>query len=856
MKNLKAIRKNTEVLFYFLLGLLLVTMLYMSFDVGISADESRHYQQAEKVYNYFASKGKDKSAIENTGRDPMQFNGQSFDNLMFVIEKVFKVEKVMEMRHFFNALIGWLIILITGLIAKRFWGVKGAIIAVLLLFISPRFLGHALNNNKDIPFALGFIISFYGIIRFLDELPKPKFKTIIILILGIAIAISIRMAGIVSIAFLGLFSGIYYLVKKPILAPFSSEKIKILTKLLIYIPIIALVGLGLGILFWPFMLEDPITNFKVVLDAMSTHPIALNQLFNGTTYLSNNLPKTYTFIYILYTYPLAVLLGIFSSIVLSFIYIKKANGFIIFTLVFSFVFVILWMSLQNSNIYGGIRHLLFIYPIGILLAVYSIIKFSNISKRFKNKLINYSPIIIIVLLSIKPAIHIVKNYPYSYVYFNELTGGVKNAFGNYETDYFQHSLKHATEWLIENKLKTIPPEDSTSIKIIANDGFNVNYYLKPLGNKIEFSYSRYYEKYSNDWDYAIFYCGYISPHQLKNNRWPPKGTIHTENVDGIPIAAVVKRISYEDYEGFKALKSKKLPEAKQHFEEYLKIFPENEEVLNSMSRLFLMQRNYEKAIIYADSSLMYYPEYMAGLFSKTIALNALKKFDKALVTCNKIIDTQESMPEAHFQKGLALKGLNKPNEALKEFQIATLQKKEYYEAFIQIGEILINYKQYQNAIDRVYQPVLQFRKNDLFTTARVALCYHLLKENDKAKLLLNEIAKINRLYFESIKVRCRIKIEENKLNEAQRDLQMMRNIHNNSELFVIRALFALKTNNNDLAKSNLKKAIEIDANNFEAKTLLKPLTETPNKIVQPVKKPQQSVLFQKEKEKPKNILNP
>ena len=42
-------------------------------------------------------------------------------------------------------------ILVSGLIAKKEWGYKGAIITIIFLFISPRFIGHSLNNNKDIP---------------------------------------------------------------------------------------------------------------------------------------------------------------------------------------------------------------------------------------------------------------------------------------------------------------------------------------------------------------------------------------------------------------------------------------------------------------------------------------------------------------------------------------------------------------------------------------------------------------------------------------------------------------------------------------------------------------------------------
>ncbi|NQU52005.1 MAG: hypothetical protein HQ522_05655, partial [Bacteroidetes bacterium] len=697
--SLLNVKSPEKFIFVTLIFIQLASMLIMSQDVGISADENRHSIQAEKVYNYYASKGEDKSALENTGRDPMQFNGQSFDNLMFVFEKVFKVEKVMEMRHFFNAIFGWLILLITGLLAKRYWGYKAAILAIVLLYISPRFLGHALNNNKDIPFAFGFLLSTLGALRFIQELPKVKTSTIIILISGIAFSISIRIAGILSIGFLGLFCGFKYLFTKPYLSLFKKDKLQILKKIIIYIPIISIASYGLGILFWPYLFENPVKGFIEVLNATETHPIALNQLFNGETILSTNLPSNYVTTYILKTYPSFIFIGILLSFVLIPFRWKTENLSVFFYYIFAATFVIAWMSFKNSNIYGGIRHLLFIYPIVILLSVNGFVSLQSLMNKSKQKALKYVPLLLILLGATHPLIHIVKNYPYSYIYFNEIAGGVKNNFDKFETDYFQHSLRHASKWLLENELSPSQRKDTSQVKVISNDAHNAGYYLKPEKNRIDVEYSRYYEKHQKDWDYAIFYCAYITPSQLKNNLWPPKGTIHTEDVDGFPIAAVVKRISHEDFKGFEALKTSKTKEAKQHFKAFLELYPTNEEVLEGYSRALLNERKPDSTIIYADSSLLYNPRQIGALFLKASALNVKKEYNKAATVCDEMFLIKESFPEAHYQKGLALKSLNKPNEALKEFHLAASYKKEYYGAYMQIGEIYTNYKKYNNAIE-------------------------------------------------------------------------------------------------------------------------------------------------------------
>lgn len=847
---------NQKSIFVSILIIQLLMMLLMSQDAGISADESRHIQQAEKVYNYYKTDGEDRSALKNTGRDPMQFNGQSFDNLMYVIIQKFEIENYIEWRHFFIALIGWLIIFITGLIAKESWGYKGAILAIILLFISPRFLGHALNNNKDIPFALGFVLSIYGMIRVFRDLPKIKIWNIVLLTLGIGMAISIRLAGILSIGFLGLFSGIYYLTQKPYFKPFQKEKLRTLKQLAIIVPLVSLVGFFIGIVYWPFMMDDPITNFKTVLDATNSHPVALNQLFDGKIILSSEIPANYVVTYVLNSYPLVILVGLLLAIGIAPFKLKKENRFNFFIISFSFLFVLVWMSAETSNFYGGIRHLLFIYPMAIGIAVYGFYFLETVMLKTGNKWIKMIPYGLIVLLSLGPLIHIVKNYPYSYIYFNELAGGVKKASNKYESDYFQHSLKHLTKWFIQEELPKLS-NDSNKVKIISNDGFNTSYYLRDVNDKVEFSYERYYEKSKADWDYAILYCGYITPSQITNSLWPPKGTIHAEDVDGFPIGAVVKRISHEDYKGFEALKRRRLPAAKKHFQNYLKINPENEEVLEGYARTMLMERKLDSTIYYADSSIYYNPRQIGAWLLKASAYNAERKWNEALAAANKMLAIKEEFAEGQFQEGIALKNLNKPNEALKAFQKSIALKKDYYQAYMQIGDIFMNYRNYKKAID-VYNKVLNFRKDDLYAKIYSAKCYHLLNDNANANKLLNSLPDRYKNNFEVVKLKCRMAMQQNDWNNAGRYLNMARNINNNPELFVLRAQYLMMQKRVDLAKQNLDKAIELDPINREAQELQKSFTRTAQVVTtdnqKEEQKQQESIMFQDSKPKKTNPI--
>ena len=126
-------------------------------------------------------------------------------------------------------------------------------------------------------------------------------------------------------------------------------------------------------------------------------------------------------------------------------------------------------------------------------------------------------------------------HPLEYLYYNSLVGGLKGAFGKYETDYWGNSLRAGTEWLATDYLKS----GAEKPIIIRSDGELISsaYYLvKLLGNRyIPYSPSR-----PDQWDYYISLPRGISPEKLLGGEWPPKGTVHTIDADGVPLCAIVK----------------------------------------------------------------------------------------------------------------------------------------------------------------------------------------------------------------------------------------------------------------------------------------------------------------------------
>jgi tetratricopeptide (TPR) repeat protein len=142
----------------------------------------------------------------------------------------------------------------------------------------------------------------------------------------------------------------------------------------------------------------------------------------------------------------------------------------------------------------------------------------------------------------------VRNYPYQYLYFNELVGGIRGANGNYDNDYYFTAQTEASEWLIEY----LKSNDTNSAIIGAT--YPVDWQFRHYPEYQTF-YMRNEERSQFDWDYAIITNRYIPADRLKNENWPPADALHTITVEGVPVCTVLKRKTKNDYLGFNALQS-------------------------------------------------------------------------------------------------------------------------------------------------------------------------------------------------------------------------------------------------------------------------------------------------------------
>ena len=616
--------KNLKIVFYVFAALLLAAMVLVSRDAGISGDEEVHYKHSEMVYDYFSTLGKDQSSLD-TPKTHLKYYGQSFDNVITFLIHWFGIEDIYSFRHLMCSISGWLILVVTALFAAYFSGYGAAILVLFLFAVSPNFLGHTQNNLKDIPFALAYIASVYYSLKLVFSETKPTRKTIILLILSIGFSIGIRAGGILVVFYLG-----FFMFVKTVLDWMAAKKpdYPLLKKHVILFFGISIAGYLLGLVTWPYALQNPLLNVWKSYQVMTHFPTTVRQIFDGQFDWSDFHPWYYLPKYMAITIPVVVFAGLiafFLNTRKNFTSNQKIQlGLLGFTILFPVVFVII----KQSNLYGSWRHFLFIYP-GIILI--SALGIHTVLKRFGQKIVQMGVVAVLLVLSFHPVKFMAANHPYYYLYYNQLIGGLKGAYGDYETDYYYHTMREGAEWL-QQYLKNKP---DTS-RVIVGGNFPIQWYFRN-DKTVQFVYFPYQNRSMYNWDYAIVANSYISSFQLKNKMWPPSNTIHTIFADGIPVCAVIERFTKDDFYGIQELKKGDNIKSALLFENSMKIDPQNELICYKFAESLIEAGQIDRAKQALNKCLEINPEYEQALvLSGDLALQE-KDTEKATAYYEKAI---------------------------------------------------------------------------------------------------------------------------------------------------------------------------------------------------------------------------
>ncbi len=222
--------------------------------------------------------------------------GVAFDLPAFFIERLFSLDDSRQqylLRHAFTFIVFWIGLIAVYHTAKlRFdhWGI--ALLASTLLLTSPRLYGEAFFNNKDIVFMACCAVSLYTLTRLRITL---SWQSAFLHALMIAVTINIRIAGVI---FFGLT--IFMLVMLCSLRLITVRNFFTLT--FVFGVTCALCTYAL----WPWLWEDPFTNFLVAFKNMSKFRWDHFNLYLGDYVSAKNLPWHYAPVWIALTTPILI----------------------------------------------------------------------------------------------------------------------------------------------------------------------------------------------------------------------------------------------------------------------------------------------------------------------------------------------------------------------------------------------------------------------------------------------------------------------------------------------------------------------------------------------------------------------
>jgi hypothetical protein len=552
---------TAKTIFCLIAGLIIVIMPLLSSQYGMSGDEWLQMDYGRHIWNYFA--GVDKQALDYTNLSRQYSNqeyyGGLFDFSMEALHRFFPSIEILHLRHFFNALLAALMMVFTGLLAFRLSGkwIVG-VLALLFILFSPRLFGEGMNNPKDIPFACGVVIAIYSLISLLYKFPENRIRHAAGLAVGCGIAVGVRPGGLLLLMTdIVIIVALCVFANKELRVRLFSENKAPLKKLLLHIAVAVVVGYIICLSVWPYGQQSPISNLLAAMKGMTNRDTFLRNLFEGALIRDDRMPWYYELKWILISNPLTVIAGV-GIFGVQFMRVGKLYGKAVLPmLLFTAFFPLFYVVYKQSTLYDTWRHMFFVYPFWIVMAA---LGWDMLSTYFKSERYRLVPAGVAIAGLIPTMVWTVRAHPNQYVYFNETVGGLKGAYGYYETDYYQNSGLQAANWIKQHT----KPANGNKI-VVRSNMVGFDQYFAHNTSWLSYSYGRYEERHQYDWDYYITYSRFILPELIQDDKWPPDGVVHQVAEDEVPLCVILKRKSKEGVQAYDSYQKEDFPAAARHY---------------------------------------------------------------------------------------------------------------------------------------------------------------------------------------------------------------------------------------------------------------------------------------------------
>jgi hypothetical protein len=407
---------------------LLPVMVLASFDFGVSWDELGRHTYGEKVWEFVRGL-RSRSTFAETGGHV--YPGL-FDTICAAVESWLPGDRYV-LRHVINAIFGWIGVVYCGRLAARLFGPWSGVLAAVLLALSPRYFAASMNNPKDLPFAAMSVMALFYISTVSPRWPYVSPSTGIKIAVSLALALNVRVGALLYVGYFGLLMAALVVAER-------QTNWRRLADTAMRVSGIALAVLLLGTLFWPWAGGAPLTRPFEALMGAAGYPWNGLVLYDQHEYPATELPWHYAPWWFVISTPPVVLAGAaFSMLFVS----SRPDALRRIGLWAVAVFPVAVASIMGSTLYDSVRHLLFVYPALVVLAVAG---WSGMLHPSRPSWMRGGAALAAAAGLASLIVFDVRFHPNQGVYFNSVVGGPRRAFARYEMDYWGNCILQGVEW--------------------------------------------------------------------------------------------------------------------------------------------------------------------------------------------------------------------------------------------------------------------------------------------------------------------------------------------------------------------------------------------------------------------------
>ena len=403
-------------------ALLLPLMWWMSRDFGVTWDEIHRQANGERIWLLY------QGIVKAPATPAEHLYGGLFDVVAVGLQRLLPFD-LYDVRHLLNATFGWAGIVCCGLLLSPAAGWRAATLAMVLLAAVPPYVGHSMNNPKDLPFAAMATAVLAVIARLPRHVPYLPVPHALVLGAAIGLCLAVRPGGLLFVGYVGLWIASAMIARRDVTGGSLAR--------------VALAGaLMAGVAFlvpmpvWPYLWERPLVGVFEAAEGVAHYEWTGTVLFQGRDIPADALPWTYAPVWLLWTTPPVVLAGAALSIgALAQAHARRA---LTIGLWFAVLFPVVYVIARQSTLYDGIRHLLFVVPPLVALAALGWDGALRAWPRFRVAIV-----LALALGLAEPLVFQLRNHPNQVVYFQPMVGGPAAVATRFELDYWGNCLYQA-----------------------------------------------------------------------------------------------------------------------------------------------------------------------------------------------------------------------------------------------------------------------------------------------------------------------------------------------------------------------------------------------------------------------------